>query len=135
MVDMAKVVILLAVSISLTSALQCFTCEYENNNQNCQGTNAIKTCSQTQDRCLTQTIWSSTRDKLRIDKSCASQAGCQDATEQLAKSYWCDSSKGAWGCVECCNTDLCNLSRTSTQHGVSLTTIVFTVLFTVLCLH
>ena len=50
------------------------------------------------------------RGKLRIDKSCASQAGCTQAEIQLGKKYFCDKSRNGWGCVECCDRDRCNES-------------------------
>ncbi|XP_078001244.1 uncharacterized protein LOC144453768 [Glandiceps talaboti] len=131
---MEKVVIFLAIAVTVSSGLQCFTCEYEDSNIQCKGSNAVKSCSSTQDRCLTQTIWSSTREKLRIDKECASQSGCQEATEQLSKSYWCDKGKDAWGCVECCNTDLCNESIASTLHHIPTISLVMTVLTTAVLL-
>ncbi|KAJ8045877.1 Ly6/PLAUR domain-containing protein 1 [Holothuria leucospilota] len=98
--------------------LQCYSCSKEDSNQYCIGTDHIQSCSRNQDRCLTQTIYSEERGKLRIDKYCASEAGCLAATEQLGKLYYCDKSRKGWGCVECCEGELCNISRGDQIKGV-----------------
>ncbi|XP_038073229.1 prostate stem cell antigen-like [Patiria miniata] len=108
----AIAVIVLATCIQFVSSLQCYTCAAEDTNDNCNINEApiLKTCSAREDQCLTQVIYSTERGKLRIDKYCASQDGCDAATEQLGKRYFCDKSRAGWGCVECCETDKCNLS-------------------------
>ncbi|XP_072023730.1 ly6/PLAUR domain-containing protein 1-like [Amphiura filiformis] len=102
--------IVLQICVKPVSCLQCYTCAEEDTNENCIGTNTIRTCSRTQDRCLTQTIYSKERGKFRIDKYCASEAGCVNAETQLGKKYFCDKSRAGWGCIECCNRDRCNES-------------------------
>ncbi|XP_022094712.1 uncharacterized protein LOC110981439 [Acanthaster planci] len=105
----------LLICIHTVYSLQCYTCAAEDTNENCKINEApvLRTCPSTEDRCLTQVIYSTERGKLRIDKYCASQDGCDAATEQLGKRYFCDKSRAGWGCVECCDTDKCNLSSVS----------------------
>ncbi|XP_071801436.1 UPAR/Ly6 domain-containing protein cold-like [Asterias amurensis] len=107
---MTLMIILMAVCFRTVSSLQCFTCEAEDTNENCNIKEApvLKTCTSRQDRCLTQVIYSTERGKLRIDKECTTEDGCTAATTQLGKRYFCDKSRPAWGCVECCDTDRCN---------------------------
>ncbi|XP_071832442.1 ly6/PLAUR domain-containing protein 1-like [Apostichopus japonicus] len=100
--------------------LQCYSCSKEDGNEFCIGTDHISSCSRNQDRCLTQTIYSEERGKLRIDKYCASQAGCEAATAQLGKLYFCDKSRQGWGCLTCCEEDLCNLSKASSSRKPSV---------------
>lgn len=113
-------IIVLAIS-NFGHGLQCYSCSKEDGNEFCIGTDHIRSCSRNQDRCLTQTIYSEERGKLRIDKYCASQTECEAATAQLGKLYFCDTSRRGWGCVTCCEEDLCNLNHADSQKPSAIT--------------
>ena len=60
------------------------------------------------------------RGKLRIDKYCSTQEGCEAAAAQLGKRYFCEKHRPGWGCLECCDTDRCNLSGAVTHVPAAL---------------
>lgn len=115
--------------ISTVIALECYTCEEQDRNNNkCKST--TKQCEQFQDACTSYVrwgippYWTPRGDRIYfISKNCDTMAGCekrQAATYMTCKRDWYND----WACVECCSGDLCNyfvtLGAGSVTSSVSL---------------
>ncbi|XP_062041283.1 prostate stem cell antigen [Lepus europaeus] len=94
--------VLLATSLALQpgTALQCYSCEAQVSNQDCQ---TVKNCTEAETQCWTSRIRAVGLLRL-ISKGCTSH--CVDDAE----NYYVGRKN-----VTCCSTDLCNASG---AHGL-----------------
>ncbi|KAK1173029.1 prostate stem cell antigen-like [Acipenser oxyrinchus oxyrinchus] len=89
------------VSSCAVEALSCYTCSASDSNEACNN-KTVQNCSSADDTCMTTVI---TALKVHsITKLCATKSVC-DTTAAASNSE---------GKVTCCNTDLCNVSGSTT---------------------
>ncbi|XP_070550611.1 CD59B glycoprotein-like [Ptychodera flava] len=108
-------VLILAIFAREAYGLRCYECSGASSNGQCNRDVDLRECSPTQDACLKAVVWSSVDGKT-ISKSCYWQSECDTA---LQTTWPCDTRQTAWACSECCDTDDCNFSDSSSASALS----------------
>ncbi|KAH3821958.1 uncharacterized protein LOC127831851 [Dreissena polymorpha] len=121
--------IVLAGLISLGSALECYVCNDQPNNQD----KCVKTtiqCKKNHDTCRTYIhwrqppYWTPRSERIfSIDKSCTTRQECENEQRVLGLRCFRDWYRD-WMCTECCQGDRCNyyvtLGASSVQLSIGL---------------
>ncbi|XP_019878204.1 uncharacterized protein LOC109606075 [Aethina tumida] len=106
-------VVLIAVTIQISQALECYVCDNQEVNEG-KCTSTIQTCQYGEDTCQTEISWGSTPywqqgalKQFYISKKCATKEKCQKHRRSLMDTcthIWYQD----WKCSECCRGDRCN---------------------------